>query len=140
MGKVGFTFKDSMMSDATQLTADEIQQYREQFKEDPEALEILDLIEESEGNLIESTNLLAMEEGVEIPSRAGDELNILDKFALKCRSVVCDDDFMDDLMSGLLTAGVATLTVSGQIPQAVATPVVIYLTKKGVKKWCKSNS
>jgi hypothetical protein len=46
---------------------------------------------------------------------------------------------MDDLMSGLLTAGVATLTVSGQIPQAVATPVVIYLTKKGVKIWCQSN-
>lgn len=118
MGKIGLSFKDSIMSYATQLTADEIQQYREQFKDNPKALDILDLIEESEGNLIESTNLLAMEEGVEIPSRAGNELNILDKFALQCRSIVCDDDFMDDLMSGLLTAGVATLTVSGQIPQA----------------------
>ncbi len=128
------------MADSTQLTFEEIQQYREQLKDDPEALDILDLIEESEGSLIESTNILAIEAGSEIRSRADEELNILDKFALKCRSIVCDDDFMDDLMSGLLTAGVATLAASGQIPQAVATPVVIYLTKKGVQQWCKSNS
>ena len=127
------------MTDSTQLTPEEIKQYREQLKDNPDALDILDLIEESEGSLIESTNILALEAGSEIRSRGGEELNILDKFALKCRSIVCDDDFMDDLMSGLLTAGIATLAASGQIPQAIATPVVIYLTKKGVQKWCQSN-
>ena len=127
------------MSDATHLTPEEIQNYREQFKDYPEALDALDLIDESDGDLIESANLLAAEAGIEISSRAGEDVNILDKLAQKCRSIICDEDFMDDLMSGLLTAGVATLTVSGQIPQAVATPVVIYLTKKGVKIWCQSN-
>ncbi|MBC1196178.1 hypothetical protein H0901_13150 [Microcystis aeruginosa BLCCF158] len=129
------------MSDATRLTLEEIQSYQELFKDYPEALDALDLINESDGDLIESANLLAAEAGIEISSRKGEDkdVNILDKLAQKCRSVICDDDFMDDLMSGLLTAGVATLTVSGQIPQAVATPVVIYLTKKGVKIWCQSN-
>jgi hypothetical protein len=127
------------MSDATRLTLEEIQSYQELFKDYPEALDALDLINESDGDLIESANLLAAEAGIEISSRAGEDVNILDKLAQKCRSVICDEDFMDDLMSGLLTAGVATLTVSGQIPQAVATPVVIYLTKKGVKIWCQSN-
>jgi hypothetical protein len=127
------------MSDATHLTPEEIQNYQEQFKDYPEALDALDLIDESDGDLIESANLLAAEAGIEISSRAGEDVNILDKLAQKCRSIICDEDFMDDLMSGLLTAGVATLTVSGQIPQAVATPVVIYLTKKGVKIWCQSN-
>jgi hypothetical protein len=128
-----------MMTDTTHLTPEEIQNYREQFKDYPEALDALDLIDESDGDLIESANLLAAEAGIEISSRAGEDVNILDKLAQKCRSIICDEDFMDDLMSGLLTAGVATLTVSGQIPQAVATPVVIYLTKKGVKIWCQSN-
>jgi hypothetical protein len=128
-----------IMSDATRLTPEEIQNYREQFKDYPEVLDALDLIDESDGDLIESANLLAAEAGIEISSRKGEDVNILDKLAQKCRSVICDEDFMDDLMSGLLTAGVATLTVSGQIPQAVATPVVIYLTKKGVKIWCQSN-
>ena len=128
-----------MMTDATHLTPDEIQAHRKLFKDYPEALDALDLIDESDGDLIESANLLAAEAGIEISSRAGEDVNILDKLAQKCRSIICDEDFMDDLMSGLLTAGVATLTVSGQIPQAVATPVVIYLTKKGVKIWCQSN-
>jgi hypothetical protein len=128
-----------MMTDATHLTPDEIQAHRKLFKDYPEALDALNLIDESDGDLIESANLLAAEAGIEISSRAGEDINILDKLAQKCRSVICDEDFMDDLMSGLLTAGVATLTVSGQIPQAVATPVVIYLTKKGVKIWCQSN-
>jgi hypothetical protein len=128
-----------MMTDATHLTPDEIQAHRKLFKDYPEALDALDLIDESDGDLIESANLLAAEAGIEISSRKGEDVNILDKLAQKCRSVICDEDFMDDLMSGLLTAGVATLTVSGQIPQAVATPVVIYLTKKGVKIWCQSN-
>lgn len=127
------------MSDATHLTPEEIQNYREQFKDYPEALDALDLIDESDGDLIGSANLLVAEAGIEIFNRAGEDVNILDKLAQKCRSVICDEDFMDDLMSGLLTAGVATLTASGQIPQAVATPVVIYLTKKGVKIWCQSN-
>ncbi len=36
MEKIGFSFKDSIMSDATQLTADEIQQYRDQFNDNPD--------------------------------------------------------------------------------------------------------
>jgi hypothetical protein len=127
------------MSDAIRLTPEEIQNYRELFKDYPEALDALDLIDESDGDLIESANLLAAEAGIEISSRKGEDINILDKLAQKFRSVICDEDFMDDLMSGLLTAGVTTLTAGGQIPQAVATSIVIYLTKKGVKIWCQSN-
>ncbi|MDF5734246.1 MAG: hypothetical protein PUQ00_00720 [Nostoc sp. S13] len=43
-------------------------------------------------------------------------------------------------MTGLLTFAVTSLTATGQIPQAIATPVVIYLAKKGVKTWCDSNN
>lgn len=121
------------MSNATQLTTQEIEQYREQFKDYPEALDALELIAETDGDLIESAGLLAMETGVEISSRVVEEDNILDKLAKRCRSIVCDDDFIDDLMKDLLTVAVATLAASGQIPVAVATPVVIYLAKKGVK-------
>lgn len=128
------------MADVVKLTSEDIQQYREQFKDYPESLDALDLIEESEGDLIEPTQLLAMEAGIEISVRAGEEENILDRLAKKCHSIVCDDDFINTLLSGLLTAAVATLAVSGQIPQAVATPVVIYLAKKGVKQWCQSNA
>jgi len=73
------------MTDLTNLTSEEIQNYRELFKDYPEALDALDLIDESDGDLIESANLLAAEAGIEISSRAGEDINILDKLAQKCR-------------------------------------------------------
>ncbi len=124
-----------MTTEPTKISDQEIAQYRQQFADYPEALDALDLIAESDGDLQESASLLALETGVSITRNR----NILDELAQKCRQIVCDDAFIDDLMGGLLTAGVATLAASGQIPAAVATPVVIYLTKTGVKNWCKSN-
>ncbi|MCU0519062.1 MAG: hypothetical protein MUC60_19795 [Oscillatoria sp. Prado101] len=47
--------------------------------------------------------------------------------------------FINELMTGVLSAGVGILASSGQIPAALATPVVIYLAKIGVRKWCESN-
>ena len=125
-----------MMTDPTKITDEEIGQYRQPVAVYPEALDALDLNAESDVDLKESASLLALETGVSITRK---EPNILDELAQKCRQIICDDAFIDDLIGGLLTAGVATLAASGQIPAAVATPVVIYLTKTGVKKWCKSN-
>lgn len=114
----------------------EFNDYREKFADYPEALHALDLIADNGGDLEKSASFLALEAGISV-TRQGP--NILDKLAQRCRPIICDDVFIDELMGGLLTAGVATLAASGQIPAAVATPVVIYLTKTGVKNWCKSN-
>ena len=118
------------------ISEEEIAQYRQQFVDYSEALDALDLIAESDGDLQKSANLLALETGISITRQ---EPNILEEIAQKCRQTICDDAFIDDLMGGLLTAGVTALATSGQIPAAVATPVVIYLAKTGVKNWCKSH-
>lgn len=129
-----------MITNPTIITDEEIAQYRQQLADYPEALDALDLIAECDGNLEESANFLVIEEGIsELRSGESEEENTLDKIAKKFRKIICDDDFIDDLMSDLVTAGIASLAVSGQIPVAVATPVVIYLAKKGVKSWCNSN-
>jgi hypothetical protein len=127
----------SMTTDSTQVTPEEITQYREQFSDHPESLDALDLIEECDGDLKQAANFLALESGIVISKKPQD---ILDKLAQKCRNIVCDEVFINELMTGVLTTGVASLTVSGQIPAALATPVVIYLAKKGVKKWCESSN
>ena len=125
-----------MTNDPTKITDEEIVQYQQQFANFSEALDALDLIYEYDGDLEKSASLLALQTGVSVTRQ---EPNILDELAQKCHQIICDDAFIDDLMSGLLTAGVTALSTSGQIPAAVATPIVIYLTKKGVKKWCRSH-
>ncbi|MFB8790568.1 MAG: hypothetical protein U7123_17380 [Potamolinea sp.] len=124
--------KDNM----TTVTQEEIEQFRQQLKDYPEALDALDLIEENDGDLEIAANLLAQEAGVVI---VRSKQSILDDLAEKLRDVICDEVFINDLMGGVLTAGVGYLTASGQIPTAMATALVIYLAKIGVRKFCQSN-
>ncbi len=124
--------KDNM----TAVTSEEIEQFRSKFADYPEALDALDLIEENEGDLEIAANLLAQEAGVVI---VRSKPSILDDLAEKLRDVICDEVFINDLMGGVLTAGVGYLTASGQIPTAMATALVIYLAKIGVRKFCQSD-
>jgi hypothetical protein len=128
--------QNPMATDPTKVTPEEIAQYRQQLADYPEALDALDLIEENEGDLKQAASLLALESGATVSKAVP---NILDEFAHKCRSVICDELFINELMTGVLSAGVGILASSGQIPAALATPVVIYLAKIGVRKWCESN-
>jgi hypothetical protein len=128
------------MTDATHLTSEEIHKYREQFKDYPEALDALDLIAECDGDLEESANLLLIEEGItELKSGESEDGNTLDKIATNFRKIICEDVFIDDLIGGLVPVAVTSLAMSGQIPIAIATPVVIYVAKKGIKTWCNSH-
>ncbi len=127
---------NSMSTEPTKLSDQEITQYREQFAEYPEALDALDLIAENDGDLKESASLLALEAGVEIVKGVP---NILDELAQKSRKAVCDDAF-DELMAGLLGAAMGTLAATGQLPKALATSVVIYIARIGVKKFCSSGN
>ena len=120
----------------TTLTNGEIAQYRSELTDYPEALDALDLIDENEGDLEIAANLLAQEAGVVI---VRSKSTILDDLAQKLRDVICDEVFINDLMGGALTAGVGYLTASGQIPTALATALVIYLAKIGVRKFCESD-
>lgn len=120
----------------TTVTAEEIEKFREQLRDYPEALDALDLIEENKGDLEIAANLLAQEAGVVI---VRSKLSVLDDLAQKLRDVICDEVFINDLMGGVLTAGVGYLTASGQIPTALATALVIYLAKIGVRKFCQSD-
>jgi len=125
-----------MITDPTTITPEEITEYRKEFADKPEALYALDIIAEYDGDLVESATLLDSKSGTRDLS---DFKNILDSLALECRDAICHEAF-DDLMDGLLSAAVATFAATGQIPEAVATPVVIYVARIGVDNFCQSSS
>lgn len=118
------------------VTPEEITQFRSQLVDSPEALAALDAIEECKGNLEAAAQLIAVETTDTEVSLRGDS-NYLDNLALKLSKIICQEEF-DDLMTGVLTAAIATLAASGNIPVALATPVVIYVAKIGVKKFCET--
>ncbi|MEH2037445.1 hypothetical protein [Nostoc sp.] len=118
------------------ITPEEISQFRSQLADSSEALAGLDAIEECKGNLEAAAQLIAVETtDIEVSLR-GDS-NYLENLAQKLSKIICQEEF-DDLMTGVLTAVIATLAASGNIPIALATPVVIYVAKIGVKKFCET--
>ncbi len=116
------------MTDATQLTSEEIQQYREQFKDYPEALKALDTIEECEGYLTDSLTLILMRETSDEAVRSVS----LRQLAEKCRTVICQDG-KDDILE--LFNVVASFLPP---PASQALTVTIYVTKIGTKKFCQA--
>lgn len=116
------------------LTPEEIDNFRSQLADYPEALAALDEIEEDEGDLEYATEIIALEAGVE-KSRKKSWLEDLSKHS---RNVICQDEFKDDLLAGTVTALIASLAASGNLPVALATPVAIYIVKVGVKSFCNA--
>jgi len=118
------------------VTPEEITQFRSQLADSPEALAALDAIEECKGNLEEAAKLIVVETTDTEVSLRGDS-NYLEKLVQKLSNIICQEEF-DDLMTGVLTAAIATLAASGNIPIALATPVIIYVAKIGTKKFCEA--
>jgi hypothetical protein len=116
------------------VTPKEIAQYRFQLADYPEAIAAMDVIQECEGNLEDAAVVLAIQEGQE-PDRSAREW--LEGLANRCRPIVCQENFKDDLLAGLVAGAVESLAVSMAIPPGLATPVVIYAVKIGVKNFCK---
>ncbi|MEA5534494.1 hypothetical protein [Crocosphaera sp. XPORK-15E] len=122
------------MTDATQLTPEEIQQYREQLKDNPEAIAQLNIIERCGGNLEQATRILARRADFE-EVRAG----ITWETALnQAREVICNDNFKDGLAPDLISGVIAALVTAGDpLLVAVATPCASYIVKTSLAKFCK---
>ncbi|MBD2202350.1 hypothetical protein H6G33_12010 [Calothrix sp. FACHB-1219] len=118
------------------VTPEEISQFRSQLADIPEALEALDAIEECQGNLEAAAQLIAVETTEAEVSLRGNS-DYLEILARKLSKIICQEEF-DEMITGVLTAAIATLAASGNIPVALATPVVIYVAKIGVKKFCET--
>ncbi len=117
----------------TTVTQEEIQQFREQLRDYPEAITGLDIIEQRNGNIETAAKILAIRAGYE-PSR---KINLLDEMSEKCRKVICQEEFREDLAAGVIVAVVEPLATSAGIPPGLATAIAIYAFKTGVKKFCQ---
>jgi hypothetical protein len=117
----------------TTVTQEEINQFREQLAGYPEAIAALDLIEQRNGNLETAAKILAIRAGYE-PSR---KLDLLDELSEKCRKVICQEEFKEDLAAGVIVAVIEPLATGAGIPPGLASAIAIYAFKTGVKKFCQ---
>ena len=118
----------------TKITSQEIAQFRSQLANDPQAMEVLDLIEDCEGDLEDAAMTLAIYAGQE-PERTNSEW--LDALARKWRAVLCETKYRQDLLNGSIIDRMSLLRSIPEFPKILATPVLIYILKEGVNNFCK---
>ncbi|MBD2164171.1 hypothetical protein H6G04_07095 [Calothrix membranacea FACHB-236] len=118
----------------TTVTSQEIAQFRSQLTDDPRAMEVLDLIEDCDGDLEDAAMTLAIKAGQE-PERANSEW--LDALARKWRAVICEQEYRGELLTGSIKEMMAYLYTMPTFPKVLAVPVLIYVIKQGVNNFCE---
>ncbi|OKH31398.1 hypothetical protein NIES2101_41565 [Calothrix sp. HK-06] len=115
------------------MLPEEIARFRSELAAYPEAIAAIDIIENCDGNLEDATAVLAIELGEDIDRDGG----LLENLAKRCRPIVCQEDFKDDLLPALVAGIMETLMIATPVPPGLAALVAIYITNKGVKNFCK---
>lgn len=123
----------------TTVTQAEIDQYRSQLQEYPDALKALDVLEECEGDLEIAAETVAIESG-ELPDDLSDqdpnEPSWLEKSAHKLRPHICTPAFKDVLSQGFAVA-LGWLMAVAAYPAIPLTLVLVYISTKGLDEFCK---
>lgn len=118
----------------TKVTSQEIALFRSQLAEDSQAMEVLDLIEDCDGDLEDATITLAIRVGQE-PGMTNAEW--LDAMARKWRWLICEQEYREDLLNNSLVRIMARLQTTPTFPKILATPILIYILKQGVNDFCE---
>ena len=121
------------------VTQAEIEQYRSQLQEYPDALKALDVLQECEGDLEYAAETLAIESG-ELDNDLGDkdpnEPSWLEKSAARLRPHVCTQAFKDVLSQGFAVA-LGSLITAGVYLGVPLTLVLIYISTKNMDNFCQ---
>jgi hypothetical protein len=134
----------------TIVTSDEIAQSVCALADYPEALAALQIIKECGGNLEDAAEAIVIEAGAEGTARGdgfGKGAEFIERLAQKCHRIICQDDFRSAFVDGfsanvlklLVPVVMTALAASSPLPVALAVAVVMYLLKRGIKRFCQDS-
>ncbi|MCC3442503.1 MAG: hypothetical protein JGK24_25530 [Microcoleus sp. PH2017_29_MFU_D_A] len=123
----------------TTITQSEIEQYRSQLQEYPDALKALDVLQECEGDLEYAAETLAIESGEldnDLGAKDPNEPSRLEKSADKLRPHICTQAFKDVLSQGFAVV-LGSLITAGVYAGVPLILVLIYISTKNLDKFCQ---
>lgn len=115
------------------VTSTEIEQFRTELAESPQALMALDMIEDCEGDLEDAAISLAIQVGQQPDTSE----RWLEGLAKRWRSLLCQSDFREDFLAGRVAGAIQHLAETRSLPTSLATPMVIYVMKTGIEDFCR---
>lgn len=123
------------------VTQAQIEQYRSQLQEDPDALKGLKVLEDCEGDLEYAAETIAIESG-ELPDNMSEEddpnePSWLDKLTQTLRPYICTSAFRESLKQGF--GGAMTLLMPYVGVPALLILVILYINEKNLDEFCKES-
>ncbi|MCC3444590.1 MAG: hypothetical protein JGK01_23425 [Microcoleus sp. PH2017_03_ELD_O_A] len=122
----------------TTVTQAQIEQYRSQLQEYPDALKGLEVLEGCEGDLEYAAETIAIESG-ELPDKLSEEdpnePSWLEKSTQKLRPYICTSAFRESLKQSYGGAMALLMPVVG-IPVLLIL-IIIYINEKNLDEFCK---
>ncbi|EKQ67078.1 hypothetical protein OsccyDRAFT_4900 [Leptolyngbyaceae cyanobacterium JSC-12] len=115
------------------ITPEEIEHYRAELANYPEALNALDVLEDCEGDLEDASITLALQSGLEPDTSE----RWIDGLAKRWRHIVCQAELKESLEDGMSGDLLTALTSSTDLPMRLAILVAIFVIKTGVESFCK---
>lgn len=116
------------------VTLEEIEQFRTELANYPDALAALDELADCEGDLEDAAISLAIQVGQEPDTND----RWIDGLAKRWRHVICRDNLKENLELGATVNALLLMTEHTTLPLKLATPVTIYVLKTGVASFCQA--
>jgi hypothetical protein len=115
------------------VTSEEIELYRADLANYPDALAALEVLEDCEGDLEDAAITLAIQVGQE-PDTSD---RWIDGLAKRWRYALCQAELREGLEDGLSGEMLTAIATTTALPMKLATPIAIFVIKTGVDPFCK---
>ncbi|MEP0917503.1 hypothetical protein NC981_11775 [Leptolyngbya sp. DQ-M1] len=115
------------------VSLEDLELFREQLSDHPNALAALDVIEDCDGDLEDAAISLAIKSG-QLPEA---NERWIDGLAKRWRHILCEAQIKEGLEDGLSGVLIDAIVAQTELPMRLAVPVAIYVVKTGVQPFCQ---
>jgi hypothetical protein len=120
----------------TIITSEELSKFRRALQDNDDAIEALDIIENCDGNLQESMNIIM---NMDKDSYRGDEDWIdFENLAKSLRKFICNPAFESAFIDGSFAVALGYLLANTTHPTIFLVPFMLYVFKLGLEHFCQS--
>ncbi|GAP98628.1 hypothetical protein [Leptolyngbya sp. NIES-2104] len=115
------------------VSPEDLELFREQLGDHPNALSALDVIEDCDGDLEDAAISLAIRSGQLPEENEGWIVGL----AKRWRHILCEAEIKEDLEDGLSGKLMDAIVAKTDLPMRLAVPVAIYVIQTGVEPFCQ---
>lgn len=115
------------------VSPEDLEFFREQLSDHPNARVALDVIEDCDGDLEDAAISLAIKSG-QLPE---ENERWIDGLSKRWRHILCEAELREKLEDGLSGELIDAIVAQTDLPMRLAVPVAIYVLKTGVQPFCQ---